>query len=148
MNNSIQDRGPNFREDGKLYLLRCFKCEPNYGRENYMLAVASGQCAWCGWKEEEKPMTHTPTPWKIRAYGEPGAVTSKVYFRYCLNDDALCYSTDRAEAEANAAFIVRACNAHERMLKAIKWALACMADHTTSLTEELKEVIALAEKPS
>jgi len=32
-----------FKEDGKLYLVRCPKCE----KENYLPAVASGQCCWC-----------------------------------------------------------------------------------------------------
>lgn len=48
----VQGRHPNFREDGKLYLVRCFACEPKRGRENYMPSVATGQCAWCGWKEQ------------------------------------------------------------------------------------------------
>lgn len=47
-----QDRPPNFREKGKLYLVRCFACGGlELGRENYLPAVASGQCAWCGWHE-------------------------------------------------------------------------------------------------
>lgn len=50
----INDRPPNFRSDeGKLYLVRCFVCGGEHGRENYIPAVATGQCAWCGWKEEE-----------------------------------------------------------------------------------------------
>ena len=45
-----QDKHPNFRgKDGKLYLVRCFACN----KENYSPAVASGQCAWCGWKEDK-----------------------------------------------------------------------------------------------
>ena len=53
--NTIQDRNSNFRdENGKLFLVRCFNCDPEYGRENYVPAVASGQCAWCGWKEEDE----------------------------------------------------------------------------------------------
>lgn len=48
---SEQDRPPNFREEGKLYLIRCFACAPEHGRENYALAVPSGTCAWCGWSE-------------------------------------------------------------------------------------------------
>lgn len=52
---TIQDKSPNFRsEDGKLYLVRCFACEPKRGRENYAMNVASGMCTWCGWKEEKK----------------------------------------------------------------------------------------------
>lgn len=40
-----------FRDsDGNLYLQRCPECN----LENYAMAVASGQCAWCGWKENEK----------------------------------------------------------------------------------------------
>jgi len=48
----INDRHPNFRdEDGRLYLVRCFACAPDKGFENYVLAVARGVCAWCGWRE-------------------------------------------------------------------------------------------------
>lgn len=47
-----QERGPNFRgEDGRLFLVRCYVCEPTRGRENYGPSVATGQCAWCGWEE-------------------------------------------------------------------------------------------------
>lgn len=36
---------PNFiTKDGSVYLVRCPKC----GKENWAPAVASGQCAWCG----------------------------------------------------------------------------------------------------
>lgn len=49
-----QSRHPNFRnKEGVLYLVRCFLCDGDGGRENYLPAVASGQCAWCGWKEAE-----------------------------------------------------------------------------------------------
>lgn len=51
---SIQDRPPNFRGlNEELFLVRCFVCEPNQGRENYMSMVASGQCTFCGWKENK-----------------------------------------------------------------------------------------------
>ncbi len=46
-----QDRPPNFRDDGQLFLVRCFACAPEHGRENWAPAVASGTCAWCGWSE-------------------------------------------------------------------------------------------------
>jgi len=35
---------PNFIDKDQLFLVRCPKCK----KENYMLAVASGRCAWCG----------------------------------------------------------------------------------------------------
>lgn len=45
---------PNFISCGQLFLVRCYECEPKYGRENYLLAVATGQCAWCGWEGGDK----------------------------------------------------------------------------------------------
>ena len=38
-----------FRPSGEqqLYLQRCPECY----RENYAMAVLSGACAWCGWRE-------------------------------------------------------------------------------------------------
>lgn len=35
---------PNFISKGKVYLVRCPKCE----RENYALNVSTGFCTWCG----------------------------------------------------------------------------------------------------
>lgn len=56
---SVQDRYPNFRNDGRFYLVRCFVCEPKYGRENWAPTVADGLCAWCGWHE---PPNTPPDP--------------------------------------------------------------------------------------
>ena len=51
----VQERSPNFRDkDGKLFLVRCFVCDPENGRENWLPGVASGKCAWCGWEENYK----------------------------------------------------------------------------------------------
>lgn len=47
-----QDRPPNWREDGQLYLVRCFACDKERGKENWAMAVSSGICAWCGWRED------------------------------------------------------------------------------------------------
>ena len=53
INTKEQEIHPNFRsKDGKLFLVRCYNCVPVVGRENYLPAVASGQCAWCGWEEK------------------------------------------------------------------------------------------------
>jgi hypothetical protein len=52
-NKCIQDKHPNFRDkSGKLFLVRCFNCEPERGRENWAPAVATGSCAWCGWTSQ------------------------------------------------------------------------------------------------
>ena len=34
----------------KIYMVRCPKCN----KENWAMAVASGQCAWCGHKAKDK----------------------------------------------------------------------------------------------
>lgn len=51
---TVNDRAPNWRKDGRLYLKRCFACEPEFGRENWGIAVATGCCAWCGWDEPQE----------------------------------------------------------------------------------------------
>lgn len=49
-----QDRKPNWRgEDGRLFLVRCFQCDPIHGLENSALHVSSGTCAFCGWDESK-----------------------------------------------------------------------------------------------
>ena len=50
-----QDRHPNFRKDGRLYLVRCFACDEKHGTENYAPAVSSGSCSWCGWTDDDIP---------------------------------------------------------------------------------------------
>jgi ribosomal protein S27E len=49
----VNDKYPNFWSDGQFFLVRCFECNKEYGTENYAPAVASGECAWCGWKMEQ-----------------------------------------------------------------------------------------------
>ena len=48
----VNDRRPNWRNTaGQLYLVRCFACDADHGRENYAMSVSSGECAWCGWSD-------------------------------------------------------------------------------------------------
>ena len=35
----------NFKSKGKVYLVRCPKCD----RENWLMAVRHGVCCWCGY---------------------------------------------------------------------------------------------------
>lgn len=77
---TVNDRNPNFRnEKGKLYLIRCFNCEDagDIGRENYLPAVSSGCCVWCGWDDvvaqkqlEEEEQLEEEYYWSI-AYSPP-----------------------------------------------------------------------------
>jgi hypothetical protein len=62
---TVNDRRPNFRDhDGRLFLVRCFACTPEYGRENWALAVATGRCCWCGWPDpaDDTPADPPTTP--------------------------------------------------------------------------------------
>ena len=56
-----QNKPPNYTNgDGKFYLVRCFNHPYPYnkkGIENYLPAVASGECAWCGWTEKKNLIT-------------------------------------------------------------------------------------------
>ena len=48
----LEDCRENFRDAaGRPYLVRCPHCQ----LENLGPAVASGECAWCGWKAEATP---------------------------------------------------------------------------------------------
>ena len=49
-NEQLKGRG-NFESNGKLFLVRCQNCG---NKENYLPAVATGQCAWCGWPNKEE----------------------------------------------------------------------------------------------
>ena len=51
---TINDRCPNFRDErDRLFLIRCFACEPQRGVDNWAMAVSSGACAFCGWSDKE-----------------------------------------------------------------------------------------------
>ena len=57
---------------------------------------------------------HTPTPWKANKWA-PGWEISAPESHYTV-----CRLTDCNNEEANAAFIVRACNSHDELLEALK----------------------------
>lgn len=44
-------------DNGKLYLVVCPKC----GKENYGMAVSSGQCCWCDYKAGAEDVTPPAT---------------------------------------------------------------------------------------
>lgn len=77
--------------------------------------------------EEQEKMTHTPGPWtsdgmandmmEFRIYSPTGRVIAKI-------QDFTTFREDVEQAEANVAYIVRACNSHEAMLEALK---ACVS---------------------
>lgn len=94
MHDTINDRYPNFRDHGgtgKMYLVRCFACDSEQGKENTLPAVASGECAHCGWSErvcaecgDHVPAAHTP-------YGDLGL--------NCGRGECLTSMLERAEQQ-------------------------------------------------
>jgi hypothetical protein len=46
----VNDREPNFHAGGTFFLVRCFSCGGERGKENWAPAVAGGRCTWCGWE--------------------------------------------------------------------------------------------------
>ncbi len=53
IDDQLKNKANFIGDKGQLFLVRCMACpdgDPLWGRENYSMAVASGQCAWCGWK--------------------------------------------------------------------------------------------------
>ena len=85
---------------------------------------------------------HTPGPWEVdRANPE------MVYTEYVDNDGASRYICDcdsdilpQKEYEANAAFIVRACNAHDELLAALEELLkykGVMSDESVSMAKAI-----------
>lgn len=72
-------------------------------------------------------MKHTPTPWNTgRNFSGELGIWDKLdrAILHSGKDDIAC-----AEREANAAFIVQACNAHEELLGALKTAIEVMEDN-------------------
>lgn len=66
-----------------------------------------------------KMSKHTPTPWKMV---DKGLVKGKLEFDLYYNapNGSCCLGAIRVPEEANAAFIVRACNSHDELLEAFK----------------------------
>ena len=69
-------------------------------------------------------MSHTPTPWNIdnTDYGAP-LIRAKTCWMKGSRDVAKVlyhYGSEDPEVDQNAAFIVRACNAHEELVEALR----------------------------
>ncbi len=62
---------------------------------------------------------HTPTPWKYHETFTAGEPQGFVISAGALNICQLFTGDNQADEEADAAFIVRACNAHDEMVAAL-----------------------------
>lgn len=93
---------------------------------------------------------HTPTPWKVWDHPVPageihiGATGTPLIAKVMLRDASI------NEFEANAAFIVRACNTHEELLFAAEFALKQIKKLATgdivAAVIELEKAIAKARR--
>ncbi len=90
---------------------------------------------------------HTPTPWHHETRRGPNS--QQVTFRPSTDDDNWGWAKiEGMNAEANAAFIVRAVNSHEALLDIAKAMLAFVKQDPQSkdFANEIGMVIAQAEK--
>lgn len=90
----------------------------------------------------EPKMTHTPTPWEIAHY--EGGLLEGLNFIRSADGEEICSINDASEkAKANAAYIVRAVNAHEEMLLVLK-ELQRTIDKDHFYADRINEAIAKA----
>lgn len=70
------------------------------------------------------PANHTPGPWHVQPIGRQGYIEADGPKFICdMQADVCSAPADVAEMEANAAFIVKACNCHEELVGAAEDAL-------------------------
>ena len=76
-------------------------------------------------------MNHTPTPWAVDSDNRfvVGPEGQSIFSGLALDDNN--------ESEANAAFIVKACNCHERLVKLLERVGALTYAHDLELDAEL-----------
>ena len=71
-------------------------------------------------------MNHTKGPWEVAHY-EDGILEGVNFIRSTVNNYSVCIlingGTSPEETEANAAFIVRACNSHDELIEVLKDAI-------------------------
>ena len=88
---------------------------------------------------------HTPTPWTVAKH-ERGLVRAQGRTIVVVRE------TGNQDIDANAEFIVRACNAHEDLLAALKEIERSLANHPTfawhNIVEIARAAIAKAEGES
>lgn len=89
--------------------------------------------------------THTPTPWMA-----DGPMVSKAGTLICVADcEDLAKDMPDEEAEANAAFIVRACNSHDALISVLKeyleWGAMTRSDRDL-FDSKFKQVLKIAEE--
>ncbi len=89
---------------------------------------------------------HTPGPWTVSVGKKSRIMAREIILAECW--DEVYGPETQAESEANAAFIVRACNAHEDLLNACEVALSQLTEdreeYLDSDIQQIKDAIAKA----
>jgi hypothetical protein len=97
---------------------------------------------------------HTPIPWRLVKFAPMNVTAESKVVANCA-----CYSDNTADPEAlhdellaNAEFIVRACNSHDRLVEALKGLVecspcqnGCAADDMTCATRKAEAALAKAK---
>lgn len=87
---------------------------------------------------------HMPTPWTVGA-GPHGEV--EIWGRMRMGQSPILASMEHDPREANAAFIVRACNAHDELCQAVEAALNLVdGDGAPPRWDWMREALARARK--
>ena len=73
---------------------------------------------------------HTPGTWEMSKHGTPAYHPQFGVYAASASDHVIVTGKN---AEADAEFIVRACNAHDELLAALKRTLARLKSHTASI---------------
>ena len=98
--------------------------------------------------------THTPTPWVLRSGMSSGhwicnGNSDSLYERLAIVDLAPTEEGSEAAGQANAEFIVRACNTHEGLVRAMEDLLHHIPveynNHGEPIDQELATAMSMAE---
>lgn len=85
---------------------------------------------------------HTPTPWRISGTSSHRVTGKHGVLANCGNDST--HSAVEDQCAANAAFIVRACNAHEELLEALQKIATCESQAPGDVVDIARAAIAKA----
>jgi len=83
---------------------------------------------------------HTPTPWHV------GGRDGRIFYAadgYAVSDATVFHGRHEGEHTANAEFIVRACNAHDDLVKALQGVIR-VADRSTAEFDAARDALAKA----
>lgn len=130
----------------KLDLCKCGAYD-----ETHLHSLKTGECF--PRKQPTPAATHTPTPWKttesIHDFKEGALWRIAIFADKAESGDKLpaeAMGSDRATAQANAAFIVKAVNCHGELLKAAHRAVNALAANGAPFCEAAKELRAAITK--